>query len=127
MRSQRFTGFLDRFDQGVSEFLVSEMLSRAFDQVLPQLLTTFFVDRFVTDDRELVRARRNKNEHGVALRHFMHSETVKFFRSRDERIGIQFAALNVNADLSGSLRFGVADRLHDPIVLKFAEKFFRSH
>jgi hypothetical protein len=29
--------------------------------------------------------------------------------------------------LAGGFRFGIADRLYDPFVLEFAEKFFRPH
>jgi len=58
------------------------------------------MDRLVTDDREFVRARRDKNEDGVAFGHFMHPKPVKFFLCGDERIDIQLAALNENANLT---------------------------
>jgi hypothetical protein len=69
--------------------------------VLPELLAAFFVDRFVANNGELVRSWRYENQYGIALAGLRHSETLKFFLCNDQRIGIQFAALNINADFAG--------------------------
>jgi hypothetical protein len=127
MCRQSFPGFFDRFHQCVTEFLVSEMRAHSFYESPPELLAALFMDRFVAYDRKLVGARRHKNEHGIALRRFVHSEPMKFFLRGDEWIYIQLSALNENTNLAGSFRFGIADRLHDLVVFEFAEKFFRSH
>ena len=101
MRSERFTGFLDRFDQGVAEFLISEMQTHSFNQLLPELLAALFVDRFVADHREFVRTRRDKNQDRISLRRFVHPEPMKFFLRSDQWIDIQLAALNKNANFTG--------------------------
>src|ERR1700731_4571296 len=84
------------------------------------------MNRFVADHGKLVCARRDKNQNRIALRRFVHSASMKLFLRSDEWIDIQLSALNENTNLAGSFRFGIADRLHDLVVLKFAEKFFRS-
>ena len=66
MRRQHFPRFLDRFDQRVAEFLVSEMFAHCIYEPLPKLLPTLLMNRFIADDREPVRTRRDKNEDGVA-------------------------------------------------------------
>jgi hypothetical protein len=85
------------------------------------------MDFFVTNDRELVRARRHKNEHGVSFRSLVHAKPVKSAVRRGQRIAIQLAALNENADLSGRFRLRIPDRLYDLVVLKLGEKFLRPH
>ena len=102
MRSERFAGFLDRFDQRVAEFLVSEMFAHSIDESLPESFAALFVDRFVPHDSKLVSARRDENEHGIAFGCFMHSESMKFFLRGDQRIDIQLSALDKNANLTGS-------------------------
>ena len=103
------------------------MLSHSLNQSLPEFFAAFFMDRFVAYDRKLVGARRHKNEHGIALRRFVHSEPMKLFLRSDEWIYIQVSALNENTNLAGSFRFGLPDCGDDPIVLELAEKFFGSH
>ncbi len=110
----------------MTEFLVLKVRAHSIDKPLPKLLA-LFVDRPVADDGEFVRARGDKNEDSVAPVRFMHAEPVKFLLRRKQRIGVQFSALNKNADLTGRFRFRLSDRLHDSIVLEFAEKFLGSH
>jgi hypothetical protein len=57
----------------------------------------------------------------------MHLELLKLFLRKNQGIGVEFAALNINSNLAGSLRFTFANRLHDPVMLKLAEEFFASH
>ena len=102
MCRQSFPGFFDRFHQCVTEFLVSKMLSHSVNQSLPELFAAFFMDRVVAQDRKLVGARRHKNEHGIALGRFVHSEPMKFSLRGDKRIDIHLSALNKNANLAGS-------------------------
>src|SRR5512132_1610411 len=45
----------------------------------------------------------------------------------NERITIQFATLNQNANLTGGSGLRLVNRLNNPIVLEFAEEFPRSH
>jgi len=85
------------------------------------------VNRPVTDHGKFVGARRDKDEHGIAIGSAMHPEAAKLSLRREQRIAFQVAAPNENADLSGGFCFGLADRLHNPVVLQFTEEFFRSH
>src|SRR2546430_1351823 len=67
MRSERFTRFLDRFDQCLTEFFVSEMLAHFVNEPLPKVLAAFFVNRFIADDGELVGAGRPAGGGEVAV------------------------------------------------------------
>ena len=127
MRSQRVANFVDRLDQSVAEFLVPKMFTHSSNESLPQFFAALLMDRFVSDNCEFVRARRNENQNVVALRIFVKPEPAKSFLRCDYGIVFQFTSLNENANLTGCFRLGVADRLHDRLVLKLAEKFFRSH
>src|SRR5260370_4875974 len=111
----------------MTEFLISKMLAHSVDQLLPKRFAALFRDRLVAHNSELMRARRDENEHSVALRRFVHSKPMKFFLRSDQWIDIQFAALNENPNLTGSFRLRFADCGDDPVVLAFAEKFFGAH
>src|SRR5262249_30048412 len=113
--------------QRVGELLVSEMVAHFLDEALPQLIAAFLMDRFVADDGELVGARRHPDQNVVVVRVFVEPETMKSFLRGDERIAFYLAALNKTADLARRFRFCIADRLHNRVVLEFAEKFFRAH
>ncbi len=126
MGSQRFADFVDGVDQCVTELLVPEMVAHFLDQTLPQFVATFLVNRFVSKDCELVRTWRNENQNRVPFWRLMHSELAKFYLCCRQRVVFQLTALNEDTDLAGSFRFGVADRLHDLVVLEPTEKFFSS-
>jgi len=70
------------------------MRSHFFYNTLPELITTFFMNRFVSNHREFMNTRRDKDEHRIALARFMHTEPMKLFLRRDERITVQLPALN---------------------------------
>jgi hypothetical protein len=127
MSDERPTRFLNRIHDRIRELLVSEMFPHFVNEPLPKVLAAFFVNRFIADDGELVRARCHENEHGIVFWRLVHSEPLKFFLCSDERIDIQLAALNVNANLARRFRFRIADCGDDPIVLELAEKFFCPH
>jgi len=103
------------------------MIAHQIDNTLPVLLAATLVNSFVADDGELMRTRRHENEDGIAFWRFAHSEPLKFFPSGDQRIDLQLAALNENANLARRFRFRIADCGDDPIVLELAQKFFGSH
>ena len=65
-----------------------------FHNALPEFVTAFFMNRFIANDREFVNTRRDENQHRIALARFVHSEPMKLFLRRDERITFQFAALD---------------------------------
>jgi hypothetical protein len=127
MRGKRFAGFPDRFNECAAEFLVLKMRAHSIDKVLPELFSGLFVDRFVTDHGKLMRSGRDENEHGIALARFVHAESVKFFLRSNQWISTQLAALNINPDLTGGLRFRVPNRPNDSIVFEPTEKFLGSH
>ncbi len=127
MRSQNATDIADCVYQSIGEALIPKMIAHQIDNTLPVLLAATLVNSFVADDGELMRTRRHENEDGIAFWRFAHSEPLKFFPSGDQRINLQLAALNKNANLARRFRFRVANRLHDLVVFEFAEKFFRAH
>jgi hypothetical protein len=127
MFRQSFASFFDHFDQRVIEFFVLKMRAHGIDQALPELFAALFVDRFVANHGELMRAWRHEDQNGVSFARSMHAELVKSLCRGGERIAFQFPALHINADLPGRFRFRVLNRAHNAVVLEFAEKFFRAH
>ena len=101
MRGQQFADFPDAFNDSMAKLLVLKMCAHSTYNVLPELLAAPFVNRFVANDGKLVRSRRYKNQHRIAFPDLGHSKPLEFFLRNDQRIGIQFAALNINADLAG--------------------------
>jgi len=86
MRSQQLTDFLDRFDDCVAEFLVLKMRAHSIDKSLPELFAAFFMNRFISHHRELMRARSHENEHRIAFARFVNTEPMKFLPRRDKWI-----------------------------------------
>src|SRR5207248_3675257 len=127
MGTQCAPDFVDRLDQCIREFFVPEMLLHLADQSLPQFFAALLMNRFIADDRELVRSRCNENENVTVLRVVVQSEAVKSFLGGAQGIAIQLSALNKYPDPAGGRRFGFANRLHDSVVPKLAEEFFGSH
>ena len=82
---------------------------------------------FVANDREFMSTGHYENQHGVALVRIVHTEPMKLSLRRNQWIGLQFAALNKNANLTGSISLGFTNRLHDAVVVDFAKKFSCSH
>jgi len=103
MRGQQFAGLLNPFDQRVGEFLGLEMYSHSFDKALPELLSAFLVDRLVAKDGELVHAGRDEKYNRITITRLVHTELIKFFLRRGQRIAIQFPTLNENTNLPGSI------------------------
>ncbi len=101
MFGQRSACFLDRFNQGVTEFLVLKMRAHSVDKALPKSFAEFLVDRLVTHNRKLVRAWRHKNQDGISFGRLVHPKPVKLFLCRDQWIAIQLSTLNINANLAG--------------------------
>jgi len=127
MSGQYFSDFLDRLDDGVTEFLVPKMRAHSLDKALPEFFAAFFVNGLIADHSKLMRARRDENQHSVPFARLVHSHSVELFLRRDQWIEIQLPALNVNANLTGRFCFRLSNRLHDPVVLELAQKFLRSH
>ncbi len=117
----------DRLHDGGSEFLAPEVSADRRDKLRPKFVTAALMNPLVTDDGEFLRARRDENQHRVPFPRFVHAESMKFSLPGNQWIDIQLAALNINADLTGSFCFRFTNRSNDPIVLELAEKFLCSH
>ncbi len=102
MHRQQFADFLNALDDGATEFLFLEMPAHSIDNLLPESLAASLVNRLIADHGEFMRPGRNENEHGVTLTCLIHPQTMKFFLRNHEWVGIQFAALDVNANLARS-------------------------
>ena len=113
MRRQHLADFINRFGERVAEFLILKMDAHSIHNVLPELFAAFFVNRFVADNGELVGPRRYENKYGVALASLVHCETLKFLLRNHHRIGVEFAALNINANFAGGFRFRFTNRAHN--------------
>ena len=103
MRGECFAGFFNRFDECAAEFFSLEMPAHDVDKSLPELPAAFFMNGLVAYHGKLMRSGRDKNEDGIALTRFVHAESMKLFLGSNQWICTQFAALNINADLAGSL------------------------
>jgi hypothetical protein len=119
--------FIDRFYQRITELLVLKMRSHFFNNTLPEFVAAFFMNRVIANDRKFVNTRRDKNEHRIALARLVHTEAMKLPLCCNERITIQFATLDQNANLAGRSGLRLANRLNNPVVLEFAKEFSRSH
>jgi len=70
-------GFLDRFYQRITELLILKMRPHPFHDALPEFIAAFFMNRVVPNDRKFMNARRDKNEHCIALARLVHTEPMK--------------------------------------------------
>ena len=127
MPGQQVADLSDRLHDGVAEFLVLKMSAHLIHHLVPERFAAFFVNRLVAHHCKLMRAGRHENEHRIAFPYSVHSEPLKFFLCNGQRIGVQSAPLNINANLAGSFRVSFANRPNDPLMLKLAEKLLRSH
>ena len=127
MRSQQLANFIDRSCQCAAEFLVLKMDTHFINSVLPELIATFLVDRHIPHNGEFLRSWRNKNQNRVARPRLVHSQPLKFLPRNIQWAVIESSTLNEDAYLAGSFRFRIPDRLHDLVMIQFAEKFLRSH
>src|SRR6476619_8624239 len=103
------------------------MRPHSFDDVLPEFIAAFFMNRVVPNDRKFLNTRRDKNEDRIAFARLVHTEPMKLPLRRNKGVTLQFAALDQNANLTRGFRFSFVNRLNDSIVLEFAKEFSRSH
>ena|SRR5215510_8820271 len=101
MLGQHLADLAHRFCERLAEFFTLKMNAHSIDNALPELFAALFVDRRVADNGELVCPWRHENKDGVALAGLVHSQTLKFLLRNRHRIGLEFAALNINANLTG--------------------------
>ena len=117
----------NRFDHRVVKILILKVRPHPVHDTLPELVAAFLVNRLIANDSKLMRAGATKMSTALRSRVLCMPADEIFFCAAIEGIDLQFAALDKNTNLAGSFRFRVANRFDDPVVLKFAEKFFRSH
>jgi hypothetical protein len=103
------------------------MFAHPDNEILPKLLAAFLVDAVIADHREFLSARRHKNQNGVAFGRLLHPKLDKFFLGAFQSIFFESSSLKKHPDLSGRLRFGRFDRVHDAIVLELADESVRAH
>jgi hypothetical protein len=103
------------------------MLAHSGNKILPEFVPAFLVNAFVADHGKLLRARRHKNQDGIPLGGFLHSELEKFFLRSLQGVLLEFPALQKDTNLPGRLRFRVLDGADDPIMLELPEKSMRTH
>ena len=103
-----------------SSFLKCARIS--FTNFCPEFLATFLVDPDIADDRIFMRSRRHKNQHGVAIARFLHSQLKKFSLRTRQGILFKFPPLNENADLARTFPFRFLNRLDDAVVIEPTKK-----
>ena len=102
MPSQHDANLLNRFDQCGTELLGLKMRAHFFHNALPELFAAFLMNRLVANNSELMHTRRHEDQHPVALARLVHTEPAKLLLRRKKGIGVQLAALDQNANLTGS-------------------------
>ncbi len=103
MSAEQSANLLNAFEDSVTEFLVLKMGAHRIYNPLPEFLAAFLVNRFIADHGEFMCPGCNENEHRIALPCFMHPQSMKFSLRRDQRVCVQLAALDVNANFAGSI------------------------
>ena len=100
MCGQHLANFVNRLCQGMAEFFILKMNAHSIHNALPELFAAFFMNRLVTNNRELVRPRSNENKNGIALVRLVHSEPLELFLRNDQRIGVESTALDIDANFA---------------------------
>jgi len=77
MFGQDPTDVANGVDDCIGKSFIAKMLAHKIDNSLPVGLPAFFVDRLVANYGEFVGSWRDKYEHGIALRGFMHPEFLE--------------------------------------------------
>src|SRR4029077_16730201 len=126
MLRQQAARLPDRMYDGVGEMLRLEVWPHRLRQCFPKRLAALLVHASVPDDRELLRARRDKNQDGVALAGLRHAQSLELRPRVGHRVG-HITALDENADLARSCRFRGGNRLSDMIVFQSAQEFPCAH
>ena len=126
MLRQQAARLPDRMYDGVGEMLRFEVRPHRLRQRFPKRLAALLVHASVSDDRELLGARRNEDENGVAFTRLRHAKSLELGPRIGHRVG-HITALNENADLARSCRFRGSNRPSDTIVFQFAEEFLCAH
>ena len=88
MSGEYFSDFLDRLNDGVTEFFGPKMRAHSIDKALPEFFAALFMNGLIADHGKLMRARRDENEHGVPFARLVHSHSVESFLRGDQRISI---------------------------------------
>jgi hypothetical protein len=127
MGGEHSTNFVDPIYQRMTELLILKMRAHSFYHALPELFAAFLMNRLVANNSELMNTRRHKDQHRIALARFVHAEPTKLLLRRKKGISVQLAALDENANLTGSPRFRFANSLDESVVLKPGKEFSRSH
>jgi len=86
--------FVNGVYQRNTEVLAVKMRSHFFHNAFPESIATFFVNALVTNNRKFVNTWCDKNQHRIALARLVHTEPLKPPLRRNERIALQFAALD---------------------------------
>ena len=81
MLRQQAARLPDRMDDGVGEILRLEMRPHRLRQRFPKRLAALLVHASVADDRELLGARRNEDENGVAFTRLRHAKSLELCRA----------------------------------------------
>src|SRR5438477_5339841 len=103
------------------------MFAHPGNDIAPEFFATLLVNAFVANYRELLRTRRDEDQHCIALGCFVHSELEELPLRAVERVFFEFSTLEKNANLPSRLRFRGLDRADNAIVLELAEESVGSH
>ena len=126
MLSQQLARLPDRMDDGLGKVLRLEVRPHRLRQRFPKRLAALLVHASVSNDRELLGARRNEDENAITFTRPRHAKSLELVARSGHRIG-HVTALNENADLARSFRFRGGNRPSDAIVFQFAEEFPCAH
>src|SRR5258708_31676566 len=100
MALQHGRDLLDRFNQRITELLILKMPPHSFHDALPEFIAAFFMNRVVPNARKFMNARRDKNEHRIALARLVHPDPMKLALCSFDGLTLYFTALDQNANVT---------------------------
>src|SRR6266550_4074252 len=127
MPGQHFADIMSRIHNRIREALGTKVLPHFGYNRFPQLIAATLMNRFITDDGELMNAGRDEDQNSVSRIRFVHPESVKSFLSQGQDVLLEFPSLKIDADLARRPSFRIPDRLNNSVVIKSADEFLGSH
>jgi hypothetical protein len=85
---------------------------------MPEFVAAFLVHSFVADHGELPRPGSDENQHAVSFPRLFHAEMAKLSLRVVERVAVQFASLDVDANFARGFCLRFLDGPDDPVMIE---------
>src|SRR6202011_4655613 len=101
-------------------------LGEPLSRLLPESVSALLVDPGVSEDLELLDARRDVEQNRVATRGLRHAQFLEALAGSRLDV-LRLAGGHVDPDLSGRPRLGAADGVHDPLRVELRKEVSGLH